>query len=567
MPDLHRLAWWESAFEKDGFAIRARAEGNGAFGVMAEHATVRNAATGAPKRAYLLQGGAYQRGWQMGYLAEPLVSRMCGEYEDRVVFAFFDEKAAKESVLAPVRELLTRILVGAAAHALADIPEEYLAEMDGIVEGCRAANMGTTVQRDRLVALNVGIDALLAHVYTGRLFREREAAPEMLRTPIGCNAFVLAGPAAAGRVLFGRDFMFPTAGIFQDTACLVITLPDSEEGRPFVNQAAPGFVGCMTGMNSAGLAMGVNMLPSSLCDPARPGLNSLLLVRDCVQHCGSAAEALERIGGARRGVSWLYPVADAGGAAFMVETGRSLADGEPFPPLEEVPACYRRLLPDAGFMAKARVKYGSARPHGGLMVRGLGWRYPTEYLALNEKLWRAWSDGWTALRGERRPIPYPHDAFGERGFINARWTDRNCPGPFYFAPQRESRPDVLVATNHSLCPEMRITAMSEWIALLSSSLQNDIQWRYDELNRQVLDALDASPKGLDFAKAWALVDFLSPGRAFPAYYNPKKDPCWQRIPVSGSVTLCDLGARLMASKFGCHGDAPVSIKLENYLDA
>ncbi|HTO23285.1 MAG TPA: C45 family autoproteolytic acyltransferase/hydrolase, partial [Spirochaetia bacterium] len=501
----------ESALAGDGFAVKARAEREGALGLLAEHREARGTVSGAPKRVILLQGSAFQRGWQMGRLAEPDVSRMCGEYEDRVVFAFFDEAAAEQPLLAPVRELLTRILVGAAAQTLADIPAEYLEEIDGIVEGCRAADSATTVHRDRLIALNVGIDALLAHVYTGRLFRERGALPHVLRTPIGCNAFVLTGPAAAGRVLFGRDFMFPTAGIFQDTACLVVCLPARGGGLPFVSQAAPGFVGSMTGMNAAGLAMGVNMLPSSLCDPARPGLNSLLLVRDCVQHCGSAAEAVERIRGTRRGVSWLYPVADAGGAAFMVEAGRSPAGGGPFPDLSEVPAHYRRLLQE--------VTHADQPPRGGLVARGPGWRCPAEYLSLNERMWQAWSEGWTARLEERRPIPYPSGAFGERGFINARWTDRSCPGPFYFAPQRVARSDLLLATNHCLCPEMRITAMTEWIALLTASLQNDIQWRYDELNREILEALDAEPGGIGEKTAWDIIDFLRPDGRFPRYYN------------------------------------------------
>ena len=93
------------------------------------------------------------------------------------------------------------------------------------------------MRRDRLLALNLGIDCLLAHIYTGTIFAERGVHPGLLRTPIGCNAFSISGDAAGGRHFFGRDFMFPTADVFQDTACLMLQVPEGSPesaGRTFV---------------------------------------------------------------------------------------------------------------------------------------------------------------------------------------------------------------------------------------------------------------------------------------------------------------------------------------------
>jgi hypothetical protein len=558
MPVAARLARMESAFAKDGFAVKVHALKDDCIGALAEHGSARNRRTGEPKRAFCLQGDNYHMGWLMGFLAEPAVSRMCGEYLDGVAFAFFDETAASTPALAPLRTLLSRILTEAAERTLADIPREYLQEIDGLEAGCQAANPATRVKRDRLIALNVGLDCLLAHVYSGKLFAERGFAPHLLRAPIGCNAFILSGAAAGGRSFFGRDFMFPTAGVFQDVACPVVHLPDPLNGsrrHAFVSQTAPGIIGAMTAMNARGVAMGVNMLPSSLCDPARPGLNSLLLARDCAQYCSSTREVVTRVAATHRGVPWLYPVADAAGGGCVIEAVRSLAKGESLPDFSSIPPDWRSRLPGRAYVEEMRRKHGTPLPCAGIIARGLDYTYPRDYLAdWNQGLWAA------------KKIDFPGASFGERGFLNERWTGRNCPGPFYFAPQRESRPDALVATNHGICPEVRMSAMNDWIALLAGVNQNDIQWRYDELNREVLEAIDAAPAGITESTAWELIDFLRPDGKFPDYYNRGGHP-WQEVEVHGSVTLCELSGLTMKSRFGYYGDQTVSLHLGTYLSS
>ncbi len=568
--------------------------------MLARHEWAHNTMTGAPKRACYVEGDGFTMGWLIGAMAEAAVARMAGEFVENVTFAFFGSgPAAKEDTLRVLKDLVVRIIAGASERMLPDIPAHLLAEIDGIVDGCRSVNPATTVRRDRLLALNLGIDCLLAHIYTGTLFAERGVHPGLLRTPIGCNAFSLSGDAAGGRHFFGRDFMFPTADVYQDTAWLVIQRPEDSEGRTlrtFVGQGAPGLVGTMVAMNDAGVALGVNMLPSRLCDPRRPGLNSLLLIRDCIQHCASAESAVDRISEAPRGVSWLYPVADASGQACVVEAGRRLGSREPFPYFDHIPAFYRRLLPGMQCIRRMRAQYGTPAPVKGLVVRGRDYRYPEQYLQdWNPGLWRAFDRNWFAIlkdlladifggvkgvfarrisalwehwKEDIRTLgagaPWSNDMFGETGFINPTWKDHNCPGPFYYAPQRERRPDVLIATNHCISPEMRMTSMSEWISLLTSGTQNDIQWRYDELNREILTALEAAPAGIDAAAAWELIHFLRPDGKFPQYYNPGGAKDWHKIQVHGSVTLCELTSRNFTSLFGYYGDEPVTVRLEKY---
>ena len=90
------------------------------------------------------------------------------------------------------------------------------------------------VTREGLWVLNVGIDALLAFVFTGRLpllytglvpIQKRvpfELKPEHFRVPFACNGFAASGKDETGTPyhFLGRDFMFATAHVFQDTAAL-----------------------------------------------------------------------------------------------------------------------------------------------------------------------------------------------------------------------------------------------------------------------------------------------------------------------------------------------------------
>ena len=597
-----RFSRVERALRQDGFDVTGSPGflvRDGALGIAAAHRSARNSATGQPKRAYYVEGTGRSAGWLLGAMAEPEVARMAGDFVENVVFAFFGSGAASDTgVLTLVKDAIVEIVAGASARMLADIPAELLAEIDGLEEGCRAANPRSTVRRERLLALNLGIDSLLAHIYTGTIFAERGVHPGLLRTPVGCNAFSISGDAAMGRHFFGRDFMFPTADVFQDTACLLIRVPDpagTGTPRAFVGQGAPGMVGVMAGMSSSGVAIGVDMLPSRLCSPARPGLNSLLLIRHCIQHCVSAREAVQRIREAPRGVSWLYPVADAGGDAFVVEAGSRLAGNEPFPYLEHVPAYYRGRLPDAAYIERLRERYGLPGPQDGMVVRGLGYRLPPEYLQdWNPGLWRAFDRNWLEIAkgllaeilGEVKGLftqrlgalwrqwvdevarlgaraTFDDSMFGERGFIDRTWTDRNCPGPFFFAPVRQRRADVLIATNHAISPEMRLTSMNEWVAFLSGGEQDEMQWRYDEINREILDAL--SRGAVDEQAAWDAINFLRPNGRFPEFYNRGGAKDWRMVQVHGSVTLCELKARVFKSLFGYYGDQPVTVHLDRYL--
>ena len=107
--------------------------------------------------------------------------------------------------------------------------------------------------------------------------------------------------------------------------------------------------------------------------------------------------------------------------------------------------------------------------------------------------------------------------------------------------------------------------MAEWTSIVARTWYDDFQWRYDELNRELMEALKASPGGLTDAVAWSLINYLSSKGRFPRYHNPDGDIAPDEVKVHGSVSLCDLTARKIRSLFGYYGDAPVTLTLPKYI--
>jgi hypothetical protein len=608
----------KAAFDADGFGIVPLADPEspggfvpylsrqGSIACAASHRTSRNAVTKEPKTAYYVEGSNYLMGYFMGLMAEPRIARMTGEYCDNVIFDFFAMEALvrdKSALAERLKDLVMEIVYRHSQAMIRDVPYEYVDELKGILDGCAAINPSTAVSWERLWGLNYGIDCLVAHVYTGHLFEEARIRPRKLRMPIGCNAFALGGAAAAsGSAFLGRDFMFPTAGVFQDVACVVIHRPGPLEGTPrraFASQTAPGIIGSIAAMNDLGVGIGIEMCPSSYCDAERPGFNSLGLNRDVVQYCENADQAVERVMRTQRGVSWIYSIADAEGKGCILETAKKPAPGESFPYAASVPEYYRKRLPSAQRLGDLRKKYGNPDPDRGALPRWKGYRYPSELAAdLNPDLFKAYNRKLLDRIGDKlgglagcclRLVAGSYDdggAFfadlwdtltrsarwkdcdsGERGFYCRDRGDESLPGPYYFAPQREVRDDLVLATNMYLSPEMRLLSMTSWGALIAGASLADFQWRYDALNSLILEAIDAAPGGIGFEEAWELIDFLDPvrSRTYKDYYNPggKLDP--GTIQVHGSVTLFDLSDRSMRSLWGYYGDEAVTMHLARYL--
>lgn len=595
------------AFDADQFdVVEVRTCGETALGVAAESRIATNYETGKRKRAYYVEGTGYEMGFLMGRLAAKDVERMTDTFLENVVPSFIKKDVSPQRFRL-LKDLLGWVLIHHTRRSYRqhpeDIPKPLRREMEGLSDGCREE--GVRVPYKRLLALNAGFDGLLAFVYrlldlqrsleahgpdleaslehlpevpldfrtdlearasdleasdehvTGltlpaehlRALAELEA--EHLEMPIMCNAFSVFGDATRdGHHFFGRDFMFPSAGVFQDTACLVIYNPRSLGGQtslPLVSVTAPGFVGSIAAMNARGIAMGVDMACSVLCNPARPGLPALMLVRRCVQHATSAQDALHTVIHAPRGTSWFFPVSDgAHDRAAVAETIMSVSEVD-----------YLRMPPDD--LLEHLPEGPFRQPENGVFVRWSDDAFPARYLEYNPALFQA--------RGK----VYDPVAFGPRAHFDTSWTGTNLPGSYYFAPERESRPDLLVLGNHYLVPELRLVAMHPWTDKLVGGTHgmDDLQWRYDELNARLLDAIGggrASGEGIDRDTARDCIDFLAPDQGTDYYADNPKSSDGHTAVIDGAVSLFDLTGRRVTAHYGYYADPWVEISLDAYLD-
>ncbi len=347
--DLQQLT---AAFESEGFKVVNNVRWNGKLGVAAEHGTAFSGGDPQkPKKAFYLEGTHREMGHLLGLMAEEDIREMATHFVDNMVWELFfwhprakadphddHETDIMTTIKAALGEMFARLIAvftqpvapGAAPAHL--VPPEYLQEIDGILDGCRAANPDTGVNKKDLLVLNFGIDWFLGNVYSmGGIFKT-------LRRSVMCNGFSLSKAAAGNEHFFGRDFMFPTAGIFGERACHIIGNPEdpgAPNRLPFVSLTAPGMVGSVTGMNRRGVAIGVEVVPSMAADVRKVGLNSLVLNRDVVERAADADAAVAVIINAPRTVPWIYIVADGTtDKACVVETvdARDQIDFVSFPP-------------------------------------------------------------------------------------------------------------------------------------------------------------------------------------------------------------------------------------------
>ncbi len=532
--------------------------GNQGRGILAKTTTNRTRdGEQVEKKVIYVEGTNYQMGFLIGELLEKEISIMTSTYMENIIPDFLRKE----------NDFIFKMLLWAVKNScwntyslnenMGDIPQELHDEMRGMAAGCKEINPHTRVSYENLFLLNVGIDFLVAVVYTNAgLARIRkdyvdmlppgerdcriETGPNNFRLPLGCNAFAAFKNATKNKhFYFGRDFQFSNAKVFQDLACIIIYNPQGDQ-IPLVSQTAPGFVGSITGMNRSGVAMGVDMVPSVLCDPMRPGIGSLLMVRHALSVGKNAQSVVDAIVDSQRGASWLYPVGDGStNTAVIVESGQKDAELDPHDYLARIP----RHGKVENILEKARLPE-IVPSNQGLYERWNDWKYPSAYLNCNKDLFNIFG------------YIYNENMFGVNDMINKSWIkDDNVHEGLYFHPQREQYDDLVVVSNMFLIPEMRICAMHRYTNELAVENMADIIWRYDTLNRECLEVYGE----IDWDAAKTLIDFLNPQGKYGAYYGGSEKE------IKGSVSLCDLTDKIMTSHFGYYSDDWVTIHLSNYI--
>jgi hypothetical protein len=180
---------------------------------------------------------------------------------------------------------------------LPQFPADHLKELDTIVK-------------------NVGVDRDLAIV--GNTFTD-------LKKLGGCSALIIdSDRSATGKPIFGRNLDYPTLGFLHEYSLVSIYRP--KEKHAFASIGFPGFIGCLSGINDAGLCLAV--LEVEAANDGSVGFDShgvpyALSYRRVLEECTTVSEAEKLLSSLKRTTYTNLAICDRDGGAVFEMTPKS----------------------------------------------------------------------------------------------------------------------------------------------------------------------------------------------------------------------------------------------------
>ncbi len=583
----------EDILASQGLTLVDKVTYDGDTGYLAEYQDLANGHK-MPKYCLVLTGKPFSMGYQAGFLLPKRTHAMLTDFMRRIALSELlgmlgididpDSDLAEDIFEAFYDETVKNYNSRVQAY----IPDYLKDEMHGLVQGVRDKGYDD-VDFDQVLLLNQGVDSTYfflaslfnkvpddpnddwdAHEMALNLFSDilEKARKQGIANNgsklsglnltdsslmrFGCNEFVVSGSATnGGQTYHGRDFMFGTANVYQDAACVMVYLPDS--GYPFVTVAPPGFVGQAVGINIDGLSIGMDVCQGAAFGKD-PGVGCMLVARHVLQQCPDLSSAIDTVKAMPRGVPWIYVIGDDEtdpnyGCGVVLEVGRS-DDMDPelgadFNGLNVLP-WWQQLSLYASIDARDGVLFNDnfddilpEYPDDGIMIRSAKWQFPEEF------------------EGMGMTFDDPPDFSG---------LDLGV----YFPPQREDKDDVVIATNHFILPRMRFTQQDPIVRLLygAGPLAESI-WRYDTMVDYITDNLYGN---IDFfgydtempaegSAAW-IIDFLNTNGENEWFYG---EPTNQE--VHGHHVIMNNTTKELKGLFGYMTDPWVGIDLQKFVEA
>ena len=560
----------KEAFKNDGFditgqySIKSTKPGEVVTGYVGTNKNIINYNNGKYKKAYYIEGEAYDLGYLMGYLAPEEITDMVNNFAGAVFSSLIYADAGPKE-----KWLLTTIITLFVKYRLPtiigaknqkdhlppkedihnDIPGVYHEEIKGMIAGLTKVQPTSKVTEDDLWVINVGFDVAISYFSNpdklveeiAKLIQDAELLKGLLDLhkhsllkavsiegfaaelkhfdllkdlkpkaehfvyPHWCNAFSAFGnavdPKDNNKHFFGRDWMMDGADVLANTAAFIIVNP-SDGRQPLVYAACPGMMGAVAAMNTRGVAMGVDMVTAGNSNHNRPGFNSILLVRDSVhENCSAEDLASYVTNDVQRGTTYIYPVSDgSNNKACVIEAGFTPDADNEFDPMDYPSLAVKVKLGIDKLIAKIEGQWEKLTKDQ-KPTKGLFVRW-NDYKQPTEFM-----DTFNKDLFEMFDSKYPEGVWGETGYVFEQpFQDKNAFGYYFFNPQRDKQDDLILVTNAWLNPLMRLCTMGPLNNDLSKPYWTDIQWRYDVLN----EALMANYGSLTMETAWSCINFLSP---------------------------------------------------------
>ncbi len=176
-------------------------------------------------------------------------------------------------------------------------PADYRAELEALARGAG-------VERERVVVGNTLFD---------------------LKKILACSALLVEpGRSTTGGTLLGRNLDYPSLGYAHEYSLVTVCRPAGAR-HAFASVGFPGLIGCLSGMNDAGLSLAVlevfqAQVGLKKFDPS--GMPYALCYRRLLEECATVAEAKDLLEKMPRTTTTNLAVADREGVAVFEVTPR-----------------------------------------------------------------------------------------------------------------------------------------------------------------------------------------------------------------------------------------------------
>ncbi|MDY6905472.1 MAG: C45 family peptidase [Thermodesulfobacteriota bacterium] len=266
------------------------------------------------KQMIHVEGTPYERGFAIGYEFPEETMRNCSnEYYIAVVKVMMGDWVEPLTNFDRLVEFVKEAVLKATKVHKCQIPDEYMEEMEGIVDGVKRAKPFADFELDDILMLNLSIDVITS--IQGDILDFLGIPSSLLYT--SCHGFVATGNATIdGRTIMGRHFMFPPE-VFNETCLVIEHVPDN--GYPFVSITPPGYVGVTSAMNNQGIGIGMDVLLGAPTNYWQVGMGRLMLARDVIQYAGSLDDAVLMMRSADIGSGNIFIIGDGAGDGAIIE--------------------------------------------------------------------------------------------------------------------------------------------------------------------------------------------------------------------------------------------------------
>lgn len=213
-----------------------------------------------------IEGNAYERGLAHGILSTDLIKYQESVFVEQlrnIVPGEFYIKALNKAVLLFNRNMDQYI------------PQEYLQEMYGISKAHSDSFHFIAPNYARVLNYHAAHD--IGHTMQQYML-------------VGCTSFgAWDGYTKDGKIILGRNFDFYMGEDFARNKVVSFYKPDS--GHAFASVSWPGFIGAVSGLNEAGLALTINAAAGD--PPMGTKMPIALLTREILQYASNIEEALD----------------------------------------------------------------------------------------------------------------------------------------------------------------------------------------------------------------------------------------------------------------------------------